>query len=187
MQMETSPVNIETAAALHRTIHNELNKQFNSNSHRQFFIGFDQLFNQLDNKTWKTENNIYPPHNIVRLGDDSYAIELAVAGFKQDELDIEFKEAMLSIKGVKADNREYDHKGISSRQFVKTFRLAEHVQVIDSVLEYGILSITLKRVIPEEKRAKKIKINSARTSIPTPALKELSAELPKTIPIQLNG
>lgn len=187
MQMETSPVNIETAAALHRTIHNELNKQFNSNSHRQFFIGFDQLFNQLDNKTWKTENNIYPPHNIVRLGDDSYAIELAVAGFKQDELDIEFKEAILSIKGLKTDRREYDYKGISSRPFTKTFRLAEYVQVINSTLEDGILSITLKRVIPEEKRTKKIKINSATTSIPTPALKELSAELPKTIPIQLNG
>lgn len=173
-----------TSAAALQSLHSELHNQFNSNLHRQFFIGFDQLFNQLDNKNWRSPDNAYPPHSIVRLGDDSFAIELAVAGFKSEELDIEFKEAILSVKGLKTDRREYDYKGISSRPFTKTFRLAEYVQVINSTLEDGILSITLKRIIPEEKRAKKIKISTVTQSL-------LSQETPNTTskePLQqLNG
>jgi molecular chaperone IbpA len=129
-------------------------------------IGFDNLFEQL-NRTFansKTDGN-YPPHNVVRLDDTHYVIELAVAGFAETEIDVELKENILTVKGekTKSDQEiEYLHKGISARNFSRTFPLAEHVQVRGATVQNGILAIALEQVVPEEQKAKKIEITFAK-------------------------
>lgn len=128
---------------------------------RQFFIGFDDLFNLLESQPWKAEANTfgtYPPHNVIKIDDDNYTIEFAVAGFKPEDIDLEVMDSMLRITGGKKDEREYSHKGISSKNFFKTFTLADYVVVTGSTLEDGILSIHLKRELPESKKPRKISI-----------------------------
>ena len=125
-------------------------------------IGFDQMFETL-NRTFansKSDGN-YPPHNVVKLDETHYLIELAVAGFDQTEIDVELKENVLTVKGERAkkeDEIEYLHRGISSRNFVRTFPLAENVQVRGASVKNGILAVALEQVIPEEQRPKKIAI-----------------------------
>ena len=130
--------------------------------HRQA-IGFDNLFEQL-NRITKTDGN-YPPHNVVKLDDTHYVIELAVAGFAETEIDVELKENVLTVKGEKEkkeDEVEYLHKGISARNFVRTFPLAEHIEVRGATVKNGILAIALEQVIPEEEKPKKIQITFAK-------------------------
>ena len=127
-------------------------------------IGFDRLFDELG-RTFvnsRSDGN-YPPYNTIKLDDTHYIVELAVAGFAQDEIEIELKENLLTIKGEKAateeaDGREYLHRGISARTFIRTFTLADHVEVKEASVSNGILTIALEHVIPEEKKAKKIQI-----------------------------
>ena len=128
---------------------------------RQFFIGFDDLFNLLESQPWKAEANTfgtYPPHNVIKIDEDNYTIEFAVAGFKSEDIDLEVMDSVLRITGGKKDEREYSHKGISSKNFFKTFTLADYVVVTGSTLEDGILSIHLKRELPESKKPRKISI-----------------------------
>jgi molecular chaperone IbpA len=133
--------------------------------HRQT-IGFDSLFDQL-NRTFansKTDGN-YPPHNVVKLDDTHYVIEVAVAGFAEDEIDVELKENILTVRGEqeKTDKEvEYLHKGISARNFVRTFPLAEHIEVRGATVKNGILAVALEQVLPEEQKAKKIAITFAK-------------------------
>ena len=124
-----------------------------------FGIGFEQLFQEFDS-IHKENSNVYPPHNVVKLTDDTYVIELAVAGFSQKELNIETIENSLVITGekVEKDGREYSHKGISARKFTRRFTLAEYVHVSEASLQNGILSISLKKIIPEEKKPRTIEI-----------------------------
>ena len=125
-------------------------------------IGFDQLFEQL-NRTFansKSDGN-YPPHNVVKLDDSHYVIELAVAGFADSEIDVELKDNILTVRGDKAKTDtevEYLHKGISARNFVRTFPLAEHIEVRGATVKNGILAIALEQVVPEEDKPKKIAI-----------------------------
>jgi molecular chaperone IbpA len=125
-------------------------------------IGFDQMFETL-NRTFansKSDGN-YPPHNVIRIDDTHYVIELAVAGFNQSEIDVELKENNLTVKGEKVtkdDATEYLHKGISTRNFSRTFPLAEHIEVRGATVTNGILAIALEQVIPDEQRPKKIAI-----------------------------
>jgi molecular chaperone IbpA len=130
-----------------------------STTYRPFGIGFDQLFREFDLIN-KENTNVYPPHNVVKLDEDNFVIELAVAGFDTKELDIETLENSLVVTGEKSgkDEREYSHKGISTRKFTRRFSLAEHVHVSGASLEHGILSISLERQIPEEKKPRNIKI-----------------------------
>jgi molecular chaperone IbpA len=130
-----------------------------STTYRPFGIGFDQLFREFDLIN-KENTNVYPPHNVVKLDEDNFVIELAVAGFDTKELNIETLENSLVITGEKRDKdeREYSHKGISTRKFTRRFSLAEHVHVSGASLEHGILSISLERQIPEEKKPRTIKI-----------------------------
>lgn len=123
------------------------------------FIGFDRLWAELNNSSRAVENN-FPRHNIVKHSDTEYCIELALAGYKKQELDIEVKEGHLIIKGdpSKTDNRDYVYKGITGRRFKRTFRLAEHVQVQGADFKDGILYINLEVVLPEDKLPRKVTI-----------------------------
>jgi molecular chaperone IbpA len=129
-------------------------------------IGFDSMFDELNRKfaNSKTDGN-YPPHNVVKLDENHYAIELAVAGFSESEIDVELKENVLTVRGEQEktqDEIEYLHKGISTRNFVRTFPLAEHIEVRGATVRNGILAIALEQVIPEEDKPKKIAISFAK-------------------------
>lgn len=126
----------------------------------RFGIGFDQMFNELERVTRQTTN--YPPHNVLRIDDNNYVIQLAVAGFDDGEIDLQVEGQVLTIKGsTNKDNKygaEYIVQGISMRDFERTFTLAEHVEVKNATVTNGILSIELERIIPVEKMPKKIDI-----------------------------
>lgn len=125
---------------------------------RASFVGFDHMLEELD-RAARHANDHYPPHNIVKLGDHDYQIELAVAGFKRDEIEVEVNDRTLAVKGEHvSQGREYIHKGISAKKFHRTFRLSEYVQVHGADLVDGVLAIQLKVVLPEEKRPRKIEI-----------------------------
>jgi molecular chaperone IbpA len=127
-------------------------------------IGFDRLFNEMGRSYGRNEN--YPPYNIVQLDETHYMIEVAVAGFEENELDIEVKEQVLVVKGSKekTDKPElvYAHKGISTRNFERVFTLNPDVHVRAATVKNGILAIALELVIPEEQKPKKIAITFAK-------------------------
>jgi molecular chaperone IbpA len=129
-------------------------------------IGFDSLFEQL-NRTFansKSDSN-YPPHNVVRIDDAHYVIELAVAGFAEDEINVELKDNILTVQGDQTRAEagiEYLYKGIGARNFVRTFPLAEHIEVRGATVKNGILAIALEQVVPEEDKPKKIAITFAK-------------------------
>jgi molecular chaperone IbpA len=113
------------------------------------------------NRTFANSKDNYPPHNIVQLDETNFLIEVAVAGFKQSEIDVELKDNLLTVKGERVKEEaevEYLHKGISNRNFTRTFPLAENVEVRTATVENGILAVKLELVVPEEKKAKKIAI-----------------------------
>lgn len=126
----------------------------------RFGIGFDQMFNELERVTKQTTN--YPPHNILKIDDNNFVIQLAVAGFDQGDIDLQVEGQVLTITGsTNKDNQygaEYLIQGISMRDFERTFTLAEHVEVKSASVTNGILSIELERIIPVEKMPKKIDI-----------------------------
>ena len=125
-------------------------------------VGFDRMFEEL-NRTFAASKDNYPPHNIVQLDDTHFVIEVAVAGFKENEIDVELKENLLTVRGEKVKDEDsvqpnYLHKGISARNFTRTFPLAENIQVRGASVENGILAVALEMVVPEEKKSKKIAI-----------------------------
>lgn len=135
---------------------------------RSMFIGFEPLFSYLENINHNSEGLGYPPHNLIRIDNDNCILEFAVAGFSENEIEIEVKDSDLIIRGEKKSKKyedsQYIHKGISSRKFFRNFKLAEHVEVNDASLTNGILQISLKRIIPEEEKPKKIKIKALGSS-----------------------
>jgi|TARA_B110000285_G_C14848245_1_gene478701 molecular chaperone IbpA len=128
---------------------------------RSSFVGFDHLFKELEYTT-KHSNDHYPPHNIVKVDEETFLIELAVAGFSEDELEVDVKERTLTVKGDHiTKGREFIHRGISTKKFRRTFRLSEYVEVHGANLVDGVLAIDLKIVIPEEMRPRKINIGNS--------------------------
>ena len=126
-------------------------------------IGFEDVFRQLEEVHSAMSGDNYPPHNIVKIDDDHYAVELAVAGFSEKDIDVSVKDRVLTVSGSKEDTRTYVHKGVSTRKFVRTFTLNEHVDVKDASLADGILSIELERNVPEAERPRKISISGKKT------------------------
>ena len=127
---------------------------------RNAFLGFDHIFDQLDNIHLHAKDT-YPPHNVVKEGEMKYTLEMAVAGFTKEHIDIEVKDHILTIKGDRPARREqskYVHKGISARNWNKSFRLSEYTEVTGADLTDGILTVGLEVVLPEEKRPRKISI-----------------------------
>ena len=123
-------------------------------------VGFDRLADLLDSATAETSNG-YPPYNIERLDENAYRVEIAVAGFRAEELDIQVKENLLTVTGRKTANdepRNFLHRGLAERNFERKFQLADYVVVTEANLADGLLSIALKRELPEALKPRRIEI-----------------------------
>lgn len=121
-----------------------------------YLIGFDDIFRSLE------ESPKFPHHNILKSSDNEYTVELAVAGFSDEDISIELINNTLSIKGKleKDESGVYLHRGIATRSFHKTIRVTDTVEVVDAELHNGILSVKLKNVVPEQQLPKKIPIKT---------------------------
>jgi molecular chaperone IbpA len=134
---------------------------------RRSTVGFDRLFDMLENSSLGQAQENYPPFDLIKLGDNVYRIELAVAGFKPDELDITAQQNVLIVTGRKKDESEekgnnYVYRGIATRSFERRFALADHIQVRGADMKDGLLSIELVREIPEAMKPKKINIGESQ-------------------------
>jgi molecular chaperone IbpA len=128
----------------------------------QFAVGFDSIFDELHRSTMQVRDN-YPPYNLIKYTEDNFTIEIAVAGFNQGDITVELDKNQLTIKGEQSlssdnDSVQYLHRGISSRNFVRTFTIADYVEVVNATVENGILSVELERKIPESAKPKTIAI-----------------------------
>ena len=140
------------------------------NSLRPFSIGFDAMFDQFENMLGNggmSMQSNYPPYNIRKTGKDKYSIEVALAGFTKKDVEVEFEDNMLTVRTKqteKSDNKDKDqdgeilHKGISQRQFARSFTIADDVKVNGAQLKDGLLTIACERIVPEHKKRKLIEI-----------------------------
>jgi molecular chaperone IbpA len=127
--------------------------RFDTNALNRALLGFDELFNN------------YPPYNVVKHDENSYEIQVAVTGFDKDEITVEVDQNQLIVKGQKAkeENDEavnYLHKGLATRQFTRSWTLAEHMEVGEGSIKNGVLTVSLKRVIPEALKPRVLKIKA---------------------------
>ncbi len=132
-------------------------------------VGFDRLMNMLENSMqWTDTGNGYPPYNIEKTGEDQYRITLAVAGFGQDELNLEVRENALLVEGRKKEanaGHAYLYRGIAGRSFKRQFQLADHVKVTGAALQNGLLVIDLVRELPEAMKPRRIEISTATPAV----------------------
>ena len=138
------------------------------NSLRPFSIGFDNMFDQfeslLSDGGLSTQSN-YPPYNIRKAGKDKYAIELAVAGFNKNDVEVEYEDNLLTVKTKKVDKAvekdmdgEIIHRGISQRSFSRSFTIADDIKVEGAKIKDGLLTINCEKIVPEQKKTKLIPI-----------------------------
>jgi len=121
------------------------------------FLGFEDAFKMLDHYSSKSE---YPPYNIERVSEDKYTLELAVAGFKKEDIDISIEKNTLKIEGESSKkDADYIHKGLASRRFTRAFHLNKYMEVDKAGMEDGILKVHLVRNVPDEEKPKHIKIS----------------------------
>jgi molecular chaperone IbpA len=131
-------------------------------------LGFETMLRDIESimqNSVETVSDKFPPHNIIKVNDTHYMVELAIAGFDEKEIDITVKDGLMTVKGEKqqADNEvNYLHKGIGTRSFSKTIRLADTIEVQGAAFKNGILSIGLENIIPESKKPKKIEIGTLK-------------------------
>ena len=150
---------------------------------RRSTVGFDRLFDMLESGTATQAGENYPPFDLIKLGDNEYRIELAVAGFRPDEIDITAQQNVLIVSGRKSEENEqkggsdYVYRGIANRSFERRFALADHIQVRGADLKDGMLSIELVREIPEAMKPRKIEIGG--TTQPKHDQIEATANEPK--------
>ena len=129
-----------------------------TNYQRDLFFGFDDLFNSLNNPK---QQQSYPPYNVVKKDDNHYLIEIAVAGFQSDQIDLTLEKGVLTVKGTRLltdDITDYVHKGISTRDFTRSFTLAETIKVVGADIVDGVLLIGLENTTPEEDKPQTIKL-----------------------------
>jgi molecular chaperone IbpA len=137
--------------------------RFDTTALNKALVGFDRLFDTFETRFANQLSTNYPPHNIIKTDDTHYQIEIAIAGFKKNEISIEVEQEILTVKGESETPNEntvkqYLHRGLSSRSFVRSWQLAEHMVVNGAEIKYGILTINLEYIIPEEKKARVIDI-----------------------------
>ena len=137
------------------------------NQLRPFTVGYDNVFDRFetmfDNDHFFSQAGNYPPYNIVKTGDYTYDIELALAGFGKKDIDVQYADGTLTIKSIKDANEEDKdgllHKGISKRQFSRSFTIADDVEVKGAELKDGLLKVALEKIIPDNKKPRTIKID----------------------------
>lgn len=135
--------------------------RFDTAALNRALIGFDHLFSDFENRL-QIQNN-YPPFNVIKYDEDNYEVHFAVAGFRQDEIDITVEGNQLTIRGTKfeeADTKEYLHRGLAARNFEREFRLGQYLEVASAEIKDGLLIIKLIRDVPEKMKPKKIQIKS---------------------------
>ncbi|MBZ9764232.1 Hsp20 family protein [Mesorhizobium sp. CA8] len=142
-------------------------------------VGFDRTLDALESASHVASMDNWPPYDIVKSGEDDYRINMAVAGFTQDELTVTQEQNMLIVAGERSGDQEanggYLHHGIASRAFQRRFELAEHMEVVGASLSNGLLIIDLKRAIPEEMKPRRIAIASGE-ALPKAETKQIEAE-----------
>lgn len=128
-----------------------------------FGVGFDRVFDELASIEHRLSDQAnYPPHNLKKLKEDVYELELALAGFTEEDIEVEVEKHLLTIRGTKDPakiNDDYLYRGIGQRSFTKTLALAETIEVRDAVLEHGLLKIRLENVIPEADKPRRIAVS----------------------------
>ena len=134
---------------------------------RRSTVGFDRLFDMLESNSAGQAQENYPPFDLIKLGDNDYRIELAVAGFKPEEIDITAQQNVLVVSGRKSEESEqkgsdYVYRGIANRSFERRFALADHIQIKGADLKDGLLAIELVREIPDAMKPRKIEIGTGR-------------------------
>ena len=141
------------------TLRNAL-QAFDYNHMTPYAVGFDRTFDRLfDYVTHQAESTGYPPYNIEKQGEYNFTIEMALAGFGQKDIEVEFAEGLLTVKSVKEkEEKETLYKGISQRNFTRKFTLADDIIVKGAKLENGMLTIDLERIVPEEKKPQLITV-----------------------------
>ena len=143
---------------------------------RRSSVGFDRLFDMLENNNLAGEN--YPPFDLIKLDDDRYLIEVAIAGFRKEDIEITSQQNQLLIRGQRSEETRsnYVHRGIANRSFERRFALADHIHVRGADLKDGMLSIELVREIPEAMKPRTIKIGGGQSEqIETTAKEAASA------------
>lgn len=141
-------------------------------------IGFDRVFDLLENASRLETFDNWPPYDIAKAGDDKYRIVMAVAGFSQDELTISHEANLLVVKGAKSDENDegqYLHRGIARRSFERRFELADYVKVTGAALQNGLLTIDLMRELPEEMKPRRIEIQASE-ALPNPKARQIESQ-----------
>ena len=144
---------------------------FNFRQFDPFFVGFDRMWSEMDRLQQSvgfTQKQGYPPYNIVKHDDEKYTIELAIAGFGEEDINVDVAEDVLTIKGKVPsveDGPETIHKGIAGRNFERKFTLADTIVCNGATLENGMLKVELERIIPEEKKPRLIPINGKKQAL----------------------
>jgi molecular chaperone IbpA len=136
--------------------------RLDTNALNRAFIGFDDLFNNFETRFANQINNTYPPYNILKHDDDTYEIEIAVTGFEKDEIVVEIDQNNLVVKGnrksVDTNEPVYLHRSLATRDFTRSWQLGEHIEVDEGHIRNGVLTIGLKRVVPEALKPRVLKI-----------------------------
>jgi molecular chaperone IbpA len=138
--------------------------RFDTNALNRALLGFDNLFDNFEQRFSNQINNNYPPYNVLKHNDDSYELEIAVTGFTPEEITVEIDQNQLVVKGqrteVEVSQPSYLHRGLATRDFTRSWTLAEHMEVGEGTIKNGVLKIALKRVIPESLKPRVLKITA---------------------------
>jgi len=136
--------------------------RFDTNALNRALVGFDSLFNDFEHRFANQINQNYPPYNVLKHDEDTYEIEVAVTGFAKDEITVEVDQNQLIVKGdrenVENAETEYLHRGLASRNFVRSWTLAEHMVVGEARIKNGVLTVEITREVPEALKPRVLKI-----------------------------
>jgi molecular chaperone IbpA len=138
--------------------------RFDTTALNRALVGFDSMFQDFETRFANQINNTYPPYNVIKHSEDSYEIEIAVTGFDKDEITVEIDQNQLIVKGqrkeIEMTEPTYLHRSLASRDFTRSWTLAEHMEVKEGTIKNGVLTIGLKRVVPEALKPRVLKLKA---------------------------
>ena len=136
--------------------------RFDTNALNKALLGFDSLFNDFEQRFANQINNNYPPYNIVKKDDNNYELEIAVTGFAPEEVSVEIDQNQLVVKGERKreddEDTQYIHRGLATRDFTRSWTLAEHMEVNTGSIKNGVLRVAIQRVVPEALKPRQLKL-----------------------------